>query len=115
MTDFEQRRRDAAAWANQEDAELWRAFSRLYEERRIRWCDSARGWLVSIDHRHMSTASSFDQAIRLAIAVHGPEAAPGTCQTLPSQGARYVFKTHGPPDMQGDTCRTQYGDLATCS
>lgn len=67
MTNFELRRLMAAASANQEDADLWRVFSNLYEERRIRWCDSARGWLVSIDHRHLATESSFDSAIRLAI------------------------------------------------
>lgn len=68
MTNFEFRRIKAAASANQEDADLWRVFSNLYEERRIRWCNSARGWLVSIDNRHLATESSFDQAIRLAIA-----------------------------------------------
>ncbi|MFM0674199.1 hypothetical protein [Paraburkholderia sediminicola] len=67
MTNFELRRVMAAASANQEDADLWRMFSSLYEERRIRWCNSARGWLVSIDNRHLATESSFDQAIRLAI------------------------------------------------
>ncbi|MFT4504805.1 hypothetical protein [Caballeronia sp. 15711] len=67
MTNFEMRRLTAAASANQEDAYLWRMFSQLYEERRIRWCDSADGWLVSIDHRHLATETSFDQAIRRAI------------------------------------------------
>jgi hypothetical protein len=65
---FEMRRLVASASANQEDADLWRIFSQLYEERRIRWCNSARGWLVSIDNRHLSTESTFDQAIRRAIA-----------------------------------------------
>ena len=68
MTNFELRRLTAAVSANQEDADLWRVFSNLYEERRIRWCNSARGWLVSIDNRHLATESSFDPAIRLAIA-----------------------------------------------
>ncbi|MEX3944451.1 hypothetical protein AB4Y45_26665 [Paraburkholderia sp. EG287A] len=67
MTDFELRRIMAAATANQEDADLWRMFSILCEEHRIRWCESARGWLVSINNRHLATESSFDQAIRLAI------------------------------------------------
>jgi hypothetical protein len=67
MTNFELRRLMAAASANQEDADLWRVFSNLYEERRIRWCNSARGWFVSIDNRHLATESSFDSAIRLAI------------------------------------------------
>jgi hypothetical protein len=68
MTNFEFRRLTAAVSANKEDADLWRMFSSLCEERRIRWCDSARGWLVSIDNRHLATESSFDQAIRHAIA-----------------------------------------------
>lgn len=72
MTSFEMRRMAAAASANQEDARLWRMFSQLYEERRIRWCNSADGWLVSIDHRHLATEKSFDQAIRRAIScLHG--------------------------------------------
>ncbi|MGF7000996.1 hypothetical protein P3T25_009389 [Paraburkholderia sp. GAS32] len=67
MTNFEMRRLTAAASANQEDAHLWRMFSQLYEERRIRWCNSADGWLVSIDHRRLATEATFDQAIRHAI------------------------------------------------
>lgn len=67
MTSFEMRRMAAATSANQEDAQLWRMFSQLYEERRIRWCNAADGWLVSIDHRHLATEATFDQAIRRAI------------------------------------------------
>jgi hypothetical protein len=56
----------AANAANHEDAILWRWFSLLFEEGRIRWCRSSSGWLVSIDHKHLSTEDSFDEAIREA-------------------------------------------------
>ncbi|MFT4066879.1 hypothetical protein [Paraburkholderia sp.] len=52
--------------ANAEDAALWRWFAALLDERRIRWCQSDRGWLVSVDHRHVATGTQFDQAIRIA-------------------------------------------------
>jgi len=52
--------------ANAEDAALWRWFAALLDERRIRWCESGRGWLVSVDHRHVATSAQFDQAIRIA-------------------------------------------------
>ena len=50
----------AAASANAEDAALWRWFSALFEDRRIRWCQCHSGWLVSVDHRHVATADSFE-------------------------------------------------------
>lgn len=52
--------------ANAEDAALWRWFAALLDERRIRWCHSGRGWLVSVDHRHVATGAQFDQAMRIA-------------------------------------------------
>ncbi|WP_228545587.1 hypothetical protein [Burkholderia pseudomultivorans] len=52
--------------ANAEDAALWRWFAALLDERRIRWCHSGRGWLVSVDHRHVATGTQFDQAMRIA-------------------------------------------------
>ncbi|NHV25877.1 hypothetical protein HAV18_06405 [Burkholderia sp. D-99] len=52
--------------ANAEDAALWRWFAALLEERRIRWCQSGRGWLISVDHRHVATSTQFDQAMRIA-------------------------------------------------
>ncbi|AXF25101.1 hypothetical protein CUJ89_20375 [Burkholderia pyrrocinia] len=52
--------------ANAEDAALWRWFAALLDERRIRWCHSGRGWLVSVDHRHVATGTQFDQAMRMA-------------------------------------------------
>jgi hypothetical protein len=56
----------AANAANNEDANLWRWFCLLFEEGRIRWCRSPSGWLVSIDHKHLATEESFDEAIRKA-------------------------------------------------
>jgi hypothetical protein len=52
--------------ANAEDAALWRWFAELLDERRIRWCHSGRGWLISVDHRHVATGTQFDQAMRIA-------------------------------------------------
>jgi hypothetical protein len=59
-------REQAANAANTEDAALWRWFCLLFEEGRLRWCKSAAGWLVSIDHKHLSTEQTFDEAIRSA-------------------------------------------------
>ncbi|MFM0325669.1 hypothetical protein [Caballeronia glebae] len=59
-------RSDAARQADKEDATLWRWFSDLYEEGRIRWCRSAQGWLVSVDHKHLATEPDFDAAIRVS-------------------------------------------------
>ncbi|WP_235025803.1 hypothetical protein [Caballeronia arationis] len=56
----------AAASANAEDASVWRWFSALLESGRIRWCLRDTGWLVSVNHRHVATAASFDEAIRTA-------------------------------------------------
>ena len=64
--DFSAVRRAAAASANQEDAAIWRWFSVLFEDRRIRWCLSGTQWLVSVDNKHVATAESFDAAIRSA-------------------------------------------------
>jgi len=64
--DFKRSRLEAALSANAEDAALWRWFSDLLEERRIRWCNSNDAWLVTVDHRHVATQSSFDEAIREA-------------------------------------------------
>lgn len=59
-------RRQAATRADKEDASLWRWFSNFYDEGRIRWCRSAQGWLVSVDHRHLATEQDFDAAIRMS-------------------------------------------------
>ncbi|WP_081060557.1 hypothetical protein [Burkholderia territorii] len=66
MVDFEMARNLAAITANAEDASLWRWFSKLMEERRIRWCLATEKWLVSVDHKHVATARDFDSAIRMA-------------------------------------------------
>lgn len=63
---LESERSLAANRANQDDASLWRWFCMLYDEGRIRWCRSAQGWLVSVDHKHLSTEADFDTAIRMA-------------------------------------------------
>ncbi|MCE4575248.1 hypothetical protein QCE73_38170 [Caballeronia sp. LZ029] len=57
-------RRSAAIAANAEDADIWRWFANLVEERRIRWCLANGSWLVSVDHRHVATDKDFDVAIR---------------------------------------------------
>ncbi|WP_250462488.1 hypothetical protein [Caballeronia sp. GAFFF2] len=56
----------AAAGANAEDAELWRWFSLLMQDRRVRWCQADDRWFVSVDNRHVATELSFDAAIRRA-------------------------------------------------
>jgi hypothetical protein len=45
----------AAVCTNAEDASVWRWFSALVEAGKFRWCLSANGWLVSINHRHVAT------------------------------------------------------------
>lgn len=59
-------RAKAAKHADKDDATLWRWFSELYEDGKIRWCRSANGWLVSVDHKHLATEPDFDTAIRIA-------------------------------------------------
>ncbi|KAA0998011.1 hypothetical protein FVF58_46455 [Paraburkholderia panacisoli] len=59
-------RQSAANAANAEDADIWRWFAGLVEERRIRWCFADGRWLVSVDHRHVATDENFDHAIRTA-------------------------------------------------
>jgi hypothetical protein len=55
-----------AADANAQDADLWRWFTLLVQDRRLRWCQAQDRWFVSVDNRHVATESSFDQAIRSA-------------------------------------------------
>jgi hypothetical protein len=66
LASFDSRRKQAAMHADKDDASLWRWFSALYEEGRIRWCRSALGWLVSVDHKHLATEQDFDTAIRIS-------------------------------------------------
>jgi hypothetical protein len=56
------------AVANAEDASLWRWFSLLLQDSRIRWCMAHGRWLVSVDHRHVATEATFDEAMRAAMA-----------------------------------------------
>ena len=56
----------AANAANAYDAAIWRWFSCIYDEGRLRWCRSEAGWLVSVDHKHLATESEFYDAIRVA-------------------------------------------------
>jgi len=59
-------REDAVRWTDKDDATLWRWFSLMYDEGRIRWCRSSDGWLVTVDQKHLATEEDFDTAIRLA-------------------------------------------------
>lgn len=73
MNGFDHARRHAATDANAQDADLWRWFSLLVDERRIRWCQAGGQWLVSVDHRHVATEESFDRAVREARLAAGRE------------------------------------------
>ncbi|WP_454862608.1 hypothetical protein [Paraburkholderia fungorum] len=66
LDDIQLKRAEAAQAANAEDADVWRWFSSLVEERRVRWCFATDSWLVSVDNRHVATESSFDGAMRAA-------------------------------------------------
>ncbi|MGU7774303.1 hypothetical protein ACV229_29520 [Burkholderia sp. MR1-5-21] len=66
LDDLQKARVEAAHAANVEDAAIWRWFSPLLEEHRIRWCLAGQNWLVSVDNRHVATHRSFDCAIRMA-------------------------------------------------
>ncbi|HEX7685105.1 MAG TPA: hypothetical protein VF446_16475 [Trinickia sp.] len=52
--------------ANAEDASIWRWFSALLEERRIRWRYTFDNWVVSVDRTCVATEATFDGAIRAA-------------------------------------------------
>ncbi|MFX1767727.1 MULTISPECIES: hypothetical protein [Paraburkholderia] len=59
-------RLQGVASANAEDASLWRWFSLMVQDSRIRWRLAHGAWLVSVDHRHVATETSFDEAMRAA-------------------------------------------------
>ncbi|ALX17268.1 hypothetical protein P350_37440 [Burkholderia cepacia JBK9] len=59
-------RAEAALAVNADDADVWRWFSSLMDDHRIRWRDTDNKWLVSVDNRHVATEQSFDSAIRSA-------------------------------------------------
>ncbi|MGU7782681.1 hypothetical protein [Burkholderia sp. PU8-34] len=58
-------RMDAAAAANAEDAAIWRWFSALLEERRVRWRQLFNRWVVNVDRFHVATEQNFYDAIRV--------------------------------------------------
>lgn len=64
--DAQRARTDAAMAVNAEDASVWRWFSALLEERRIRWRFAFNNWLVHVDRRHVATEPTFYEAIRVA-------------------------------------------------
>ncbi len=66
MNVMQQVRLHAAAAANAEDAALWRWFSALLEERRIRWRYAFDNWVVNVDRMRVATEPTFDDAIRAA-------------------------------------------------
>lgn len=59
-------RADAAAAVNAEDASVWRWFSALLEERRIRWRYMFDSWIVNVDRTCVATERTFYDAIRAA-------------------------------------------------
>jgi hypothetical protein len=63
---MQQTREAAAALVNHQDADMWRWFAELMNQRRIRWSYAHDVWLVSIDHRHVASECDFDRAIRAA-------------------------------------------------
>lgn len=84
-------RQRAAHAANQMDAELWRWFCLMCDERRIQWGYFEGKWFVRIDDRHLSTELDFDSAIRGARTRH-----------LSSKARRLrakVPRTLSPPDV----------------
>jgi hypothetical protein len=56
----------AAAAVNAEDASVWRWFSALLEERRIRWRFAFDAWIVYVDKTRLATEPTFYEAIRVA-------------------------------------------------
>ncbi|WP_080970796.1 hypothetical protein [Burkholderia cepacia] len=69
MDTMQKIRLEAAIIANADDASIWRWFSYLLEERRIRWRFQFGNWHVSVDRVTVARAATFDRAIREAKAV----------------------------------------------
>lgn len=57
---------NAAAAVNAEDASVWRWFSALLEERRIRWRYMFDSWIVNVDRTRVASERTFYDAIRAA-------------------------------------------------
>jgi hypothetical protein len=72
MDAMQRTRHEAAFAANAEDASVWRWFSALLEERRIRWRYSFGNWLVNVDRVHVATERKAGTALaaRMALAKH---------------------------------------------
>ena len=66
MDSMQRTRNEAALVANAEDASLWRWFSCLLEERRIRWRFHFGSWFVSVDRVQVAAERTFDRAVRQA-------------------------------------------------
>lgn len=66
MDTMQQVRTEAAAQANAADAALWRWFTVMLEERRIKWRYCFNNWIVNVDRRCVASEDSFDRAIRVA-------------------------------------------------
>lgn len=66
MDVMQRTRFNAAAAANAEDASIWRWFSALLEERRIRWRYMFDSWVVSVDRTRVASELTFYDAIRAA-------------------------------------------------
>jgi hypothetical protein len=63
---YQGEREKAANAANAEDAAMWRWVCALVEDGRLRWRQTERGWIVSLDYRHLATQQDFYEAIREA-------------------------------------------------
>lgn len=66
MSTMQRERDKAAVAANADDASVWRWFSDLLEERRIKWRHSFDSWIVVVDRKRLAAERSFDCAIRVA-------------------------------------------------
>ena len=86
--------------ANADDASLWRWFSYLLEERRIRWRYHFGSWLVSVDCVHVATELTFDRAIRQAKA-GAQERGLGLLDTKTLRGNRSAHSAHPSKEHAG--------------
>ncbi|WP_322005152.1 hypothetical protein [Paraburkholderia tropica] len=66
MNVMQRERQEGAEAANAEDASVWRWFSALLDERRIKWRCSFGQWVITVDRTQLAVGCSFDSAIRLA-------------------------------------------------
>lgn len=66
MNTMQHERHRAADAANADDASVWRWFSDLLEDRRIKWRYCFETWIVTVDRKQVAAEQSFDSAIRVA-------------------------------------------------